>query len=91
MHVSIVTYVRRMVKQNTHHHRMYTRVDEDEHPYRRTHIPDPSPHAQHSAGMVVRLQCCAPLALRNDDERIENLVEFADVEHPTPESQTFVP
>lgn len=66
-------------------------VNEDEHPDRRAHVANASPHAQHGAGMVVGLQGRAPLAFGDNDESIQNLVELAEIENPTPESQSFIP
>lgn len=66
-------------------------VDEDEHPDRRAHVAHASPHAQHSAGMVVCLQSRAALALCDNDESVQDLVELAEVEDPAPEGQSLVP
>ena len=66
-------------------------VDEDKHPDGRAHVAHTSPHAQHSASMVVGLQSRAALALCDNDEGVQNLVELAEVEDPTPEGQPFVP
>lgn len=41
--------------------------------------------------MVVSLQSSASLALCDNDEGIENLVELAQIEQPAPESQSLVP
>jgi len=40
---------------------------------------------------MVRLQSRAPLALGQDDSRVDDFVELADIEHPAPESQPLVP
>ena len=66
-------------------------VHKHEHPDWRAHVPNASPHTQHSTRMVVRLQSCAPLALGDDYQGVDNLVKLADVEHPTPECKAFVP
>lgn len=66
-------------------------VDEDKHPDRRAHVAHTSPHAQHSACVVVCLQSRAALALCDNDEGVQDLVELAEVEDPTPEGQSFVP
>lgn len=66
-------------------------VDEDKHPDRRAHIAHTSPHAQHGACVVVRLQSRAALALCDNDEGVQDLVELAEVEDPTPEGQSLVP
>ena len=70
---------------------MYRRVDEYKHPDRRAHVSNSGPHTQHCAGMMVSLQRGAPLAFGEDDERVDDFVELADVEHPAPERQTLVP
>lgn len=66
-------------------------VDEDKHPNRRAHIAHTSPHAQHSACVVICLQSRAALALCDNNEGVQNLVELAEVEDPTPEGQSLVP
>lgn len=70
---------------------MDPRIDEDKHPDRRAHETDARPHAQHRASMVVRLERRRALALCQNDEGIDDLVELADIEDPAPESQPFVP
>jgi hypothetical protein len=66
-------------------------VDEDEHPNGRAHVAHTSPHAKHRARMVVGLQGRATLALCDNDERVQDLVELAQIEDPTPESESLVP
>ena len=66
-------------------------VDEDKHPDRRAHVAHTSPHAQHSACVVVCLQSRAAFALCDNDEGVQDLVELAEVEDPTPECQSLVP
>jgi len=66
-------------------------VDENKHPDWRAHVSDAGPHAQHGACMVVRLQGRTTLALREDDQGVEDLVELADIEHPAPEGQPLIP
>jgi hypothetical protein len=68
-----------------------TRVDQNEHPDGRGHEAHTSPHGQHSAGMVVFLERSATLALHEDDNGVQDLVELGEVEPPAPESKTFVP
>lgn len=70
---------------------MDARVDERKHPDGRGHVADTRPHAQHGTSVVVRLQSRASLALENDDERVNDLVEFGEVEDPAPESKALVP
>jgi hypothetical protein len=70
---------------------MDSRVDEHEHPDRRAHVPDSGPHAKHGSRMMVSLESAAPLALGNDDQGINDLVELAEVEPPAPECQSFIP
>ena len=74
-----------------YHHSMYTRINKHKHPNRRTHIPDASPHTQHRTSMMIRLQRGAPLALCNDNHSIDDLIEFAHVEAPSPKGQPFIP
>jgi len=76
---------------NTYHHGMDTRVDESKHPDRRRHVADTRPHAQHGACMVVRLERGAALALHDDDERVDHLVELGQIKHPAPPGKTLVP
>lgn len=71
-------------RADTDHHSVNARVEEDEHPDWRRHEANARPHAQHCAGMVVGLQGCASLALCNNDERVEHLVELGEVEPPSP-------
>lgn len=66
-------------------------VDEDEHPDRWAHVAHTGPHAEHGASVVVCLQSRAALALRNNDEGVQDLVKLAEVEDPAPESQSLVP
>ena len=66
-------------------------VDEDEDPDGDGHVADARPHAEHGAGVVVRLQGGAELALGEDDEGVEDLVELAQVEDPAVVAQPFVP
>ena len=66
-------------------------VDEDKHPDRRAHVTHTSPHAQHSACVVVCLQSRAALTLCDNDKGVQDLVELAEVEDPTPEGQSLVP
>ena len=75
----------------TYHQRVDARVDKDEHPNGRTHVSHAGPHAHHGTGVVVRLERRAELALGQDDEGIEHLVELAQVEDPAVEGQALVP
>lgn len=77
--------------KKTHHKSVDEAVDEDEHPDRRAHVAHTSPHTQHSACVVVCLQSCATLALCDNDESVQDLVELAEVEEPAPEGKSFVP
>jgi hypothetical protein len=70
---------------------MNARVQEAEHPDRRTHIPNTRPHAHHRTRMMIRLQRRAPFSLSQNDERIKHLVELAEVKPPAPERQSFIP
>lgn len=70
---------------------MDARIDEDEHPDRRAHESDAGPHTQHRSRMVVGLEGRRSLALGQNDQRVDDFVELADVEDPAPESQPFVP
>lgn len=83
---------RKSVKRGcTYHQSMNTRVDEGKHPNRSRHVAHTSPHAHHGAGVVVSLQRGAQLALGQDDEGIENLVELAQVEDPAVKGKALVP
>ena len=64
---------------------MDARVDKREHPDGRTHIAHTSPHTEHSTSMMIRLKSGASLALGQDDHGVDDLVELAQVEEPTPE------
>ena len=75
----------------THHKSVDEAVDEDEHPDRRAHVAHTSPHTQHSACVVVCLKSCATLALCDNDESVQDLIELAEVEEPTPEGKSLVP
>lgn len=77
--------------RKSHHKSVDEAVDEDKHPDRRAHVAHTSPHAQHSACVVVGLQSRAALALCDNDERVQDLVELAQIEDPAPESETLVP
>jgi len=74
-----------------YHHSVNARVDKSKHPDRRGHEAHTSPHRQHSAGMVVFLECGASLALCENDGRVKDFVELGEVEPPAPESQALVP
>lgn len=75
----------------TYHQGVDKGVDENEHPDRSRHVAHASPHAEHSTSVMVGLESRAELALGEDDEGIEDLVEFAEIEDPTVVSQTLVP
>jgi hypothetical protein len=77
--------------RETHHQSVNEAVDEHKHPDGRAHVAHTSPHAKHCASMVVCLQSRATLALCDNDERVQDLVELAQVEDPTPESESLVP
>lgn len=87
--------VSRLIEQDsmgkTHHHGMDTRVDKGEHPDGCRHVAHTGPHAHHGAGVVVRLQGRAELALGQDDKGVEDLVELAQVEDPAVKGQALVP
>jgi hypothetical protein len=86
-----MSVVRVQTPRMPYHESVDEAVDEDKHPDRRAHIAHTSPHAQHSACVVVGLQSRAALALCDNDEGVQDLVELAEVEDPTPEGQSFVP
>lgn len=66
-------------------------VEEAEDPDGAGHVPHTSPHAHHGASMVVSLQSRAVLALGQDNEGIQDLVELAQVEDPTVEVEALAP
>lgn len=70
---------------------MDARVDKDKHPNGRGHVAHTGPHAHHGTGVVVGLERGAQLALCQDNEGIENLVELAEVEDPAVKGQALVP
>ena len=70
---------------------MDERVDEDEHPDWRRHVSDASPHAEHSASMVVGLQCWTSLSLGQNDQGVQDLIKLGKVEEPAPKGQTLTP
>lgn len=83
--------LRQRGKKKTDHQCVDTRVDVDKHPDRRRHVPHTCPHAHHRPSMVVRLKGRTTSALGDDDQSINDLVEFGEVEEPAPECKTFVP
>lgn len=70
---------------------MNERVEEQKGPDGHRHVAHTSPHAHHGTGMMVCLQSRAQLALGNDDQGVNNLVELADVKQPSVESQSLIP
>lgn len=66
-------------------------VEEDKHPDGCRHVADASPHGHHGTGVVVGLKGRAELALGEDDEGVDDLVELAKVEDPTVEGKALVP
>jgi hypothetical protein len=74
-----------------YHHGVDTRVDLDKHPDGRGHVTHASPHGQHGTGVVVLLEGGATLALDQNDDGVENLVELGEVEPPAPEGKALVP
>lgn len=70
---------------------MDSRVVDNEQPDGRGHVAHTRPHAQHGAGVVVRLESGAAFALHDDDGSIDNLVELGEVEPPSPPRKTLVP
>lgn len=54
-------------------------------------IPDTSPHADHSAGVMVCLQQAALAALEEDDGGVDDLVELAEVEPPAVPGERTLP
>ena len=91
---SVVSKSFQMVKKIllvTYHHGVNGRIDEDEHPNRRAHEADTGPHTQHGASMMVGLQGGATLALRDNDHRVHDLIEFTHVKDEAPKGQAFVP
>lgn len=66
-------------------------VEEAEDPDGAGHVAHTSPHAHHGSGVVVGLQSRAVLALGQDDEGVENLVELAQVEDPAVEVEALGP
>lgn len=75
----------------SYHQGMNEGVHKAEDPNGRSHVADTSPHAHHSTGVMVGLQGRALLALGEDDDGVQDLVELAEVENPTVESESLVP
>lgn len=54
-------------------------------------IPNTSPHANHCTSMMVGLQETTLFALGNDNSRIDNFIELAQIEQPSVERQSLLP
>ena len=70
---------------------MNTRVQEAEEPDSWSHVAHTSPHAHHRTSVVVSLQSRRSLALCQDNNSIDDLVKFGEVEEPSVESKTLIP
>lgn len=86
-----LAWYREYLRFLTYHQGVDEGVDQYKLPDGSRHISHASPHAQHGSSVVVGLKSRAELALSEDDESVKNLVELAEVEDPTIESQTLVP
>lgn len=75
----------------SYHQGVNTGVGEAEQPDRGRHVAHSSPHAQHCASVVVGLERGAGLSLGQNDNGIDNLVELAEVEEPSVESEALIP
>jgi hypothetical protein len=75
----------------TYHKGVNKGVNENKLPDGSRHVTHASPHAEHGSSVVVGLESRTELALGENDESVENLVELAEIEDPTIESQTLVP
>lgn len=75
----------------TNHQGVDAGVEEAEHPDGGGHEAHTSPHAEHSAGVVVSLERRAALSLGEDDSRINDLVELGQVEEVPIKRQSLVP
>lgn len=73
------------------HESMDERIDQSEDPNRSRHVAHASPHAQHGASVMIGLQSRTELALGENDERVQDLVEFAQVEDPAVVVEALVP
>lgn len=80
-----------MFWSEAYHHGVDEGVEEHEDPNRNRHVTHTSPHAHHGTSVVISLEGRAELALGEDDERVKDLVELAEVEQPAVESKTLVP
>lgn len=74
-----------------YHESVDKRVELDKNPDGGRHVAHARPHAQHGAGVVVGLQGRAGLALGQDDEGVEDLVELAEVKEPAVVGKALVP
>lgn len=74
-----------------YHHSVNTRVQETEEPDCWGHVAHTSPHAHHGTGVVVGLESRGSLALSQDNNGVDDLVELGKVEEPSIESETLVP
>lgn len=66
-------------------------IDPAKHPDWRAHVANASPHAEHGTHVMIDLQRAGSLALHQDDQGVEDFIELAEVEHPAPKGQAFVP
>ena len=77
--------------KKTYHHGVNGRVDQSKDPNRRRNVPNTSPHAHHSTGVVIGLQGGALLALGQDNGGVKHLVELGQVENPPQVGQSLIP
>lgn len=74
-----------------YHHGVDARVQEAEEPDGWSHVAHTSPHAHHGTGVVISLKSRGLLALGENDNGINDLVELGEVEEPSVECETLVP
>lgn len=77
--------------EEAYHDRVNEGVEQNENPDRWRHISNTGPHAQHSTSVMVGLQETALLALRDDDQCVDHLVELGQVEQPSIVREAGVP
>lgn len=70
---------------------MDRRIEKDKEPTGRRHVTDPRPDDHQHARMMEGLQVRDCLALGQHDGRVEQLIEFGEIEEPAVESKPLVP
>lgn len=82
VHLPRGRYAKRRERVVRVHQRVDARVEHNEHPHKRVLLAHKKPHDQYCASVVKCLQKDWPPALQDDDDRIQDFIQFADVEQP---------